>query len=245
MQVLPGKPVGDVEQIAGGPDHVEQHLLDVLALVVELVPLGLQQILDPVAEGSHDGCACLHISSIEDLDPGEVGEGGRDHVLQVPVLNFPLKVGHCKGLTVTKVGLGGRPENGAIRVSRKIAGPSCETCGSRRTRLDCRVTCCRPVPCKGTGCGWRTVEGLVLDRDVNDGNAHIGSWRQRVVSHTSSFPLVILVLNQRLLRLPLKGGRRLRGSARCTSCRCCWSRCGWRCSSWGSDRDPVLHLSGA
>ena len=80
MQVLPGKTVGDVKEVAGCSDHVEQHLLDVLALVVELAPLGLQQVLDPVAQSSHDGSAGLHIASIEHLDPGEVCEGGGDHI---------------------------------------------------------------------------------------------------------------------------------------------------------------------
>ena len=76
MQILPGEPVGDVEQVAGGPDHVEQHLLDVLALVVELVPLGLQQVLDPVCQGPDDGYGGLNVSPIQLVALGVVRQAG-------------------------------------------------------------------------------------------------------------------------------------------------------------------------
>ena len=245
MQVLPGKPVGDVEQIAGGPDHVEQHLLDVLALVVELVPLGLQQVLDTVAQSSHDGSAGLNIASIEHLDPGEVGEGGGDHVLQVAVLHLALKVGHGKGLAVTQIRLGGRPEDRAVRVSWEVASPPRETRGSRRTRLDRGVSSCSPVPRQRPCCGWWAVERLVLNRDVHDRHVHVG--RRRVVAGRPLLLLVLLVLDQRLLRFPLQGGWCVCGCAGCapSCCRCCRSCRGWSGPSWGSNRYPVLQLGGA
>ena len=184
MKVLPRHPVGDIEEVTGTPHHVEQDLLDVLTLVVELVSLSLQQVLDPVTEGPHDGGARLHVSPIEHLHPGEVGQRSRDHVLQVAILHLCLQTGHGQSLAVAEVRLCQGPEHRAVLVFGQTTGPPGQPRGARGAGLDGRVTGCSPVPGQGARGGGRAVERLVLYRNVHDGDVDTsGGLRQRVVGH--------------------------------------------------------------
>ena len=180
MEICPGLPVLGVQEVAGCPHHVEQDLLDVLGLVVELLPLGLQEVLDPAGQGPDDGHGRLDVPAVEEVSVGVVGQTGGEDVLQVSPLHAALQLGEGEGATVRHVRLGAGPGRGRGVTKERRAGPPGEAGRPGRAGLDGGLASQSPVPGQATAHCGRAVESLLGLRNVNQLHRHLGDGVVRV-----------------------------------------------------------------
>ena len=65
LQVAPGLPVLGVQEVAGGPDDVEEDFLDESFFLVELVLPLLEEVLHPAGHRPHHGHVGLEVAAVE------------------------------------------------------------------------------------------------------------------------------------------------------------------------------------